>query len=37
MYAFTSEVTGSIKIPELRAKIARIIAEKLGVNMGFDL
>lgn len=37
MYAFTSEVTSSIKIPELRGKIARIIAEKLGVNMGFDL
>jgi len=37
MYAFTSEVTGSIKILELRGKIARIIAEKLGVNMGFDL
>ncbi|MES2812993.1 MAG: Fe-S cluster assembly protein SufD [Bacteroidota bacterium] len=37
MYAFTSEVTGSIKIPELKAKIARIIADKLGVKMGFDL
>lgn len=37
MYAFTSEVTGSIKIPELRAKISRIIADKLGVKMGFDL
>lgn len=37
MYAFTSEVTGSVKIPELKAKIARIIADKLGVNMGFDL
>jgi Fe-S cluster assembly protein SufD len=37
MYAFTSEVTSSVKIPELRAKIARIIAEKLGVKMGFDL
>jgi Fe-S cluster assembly protein SufD len=37
MYAFTSEVTSSIKIPELKAKIARIIAEKLGVKMGFDL
>lgn len=37
MYAFTSEVTSSVKIPELKAKIARIIAEKLGVNMGFDL
>lgn len=37
MYAFTSEVTSSIKIPELKAKIARIIADKLGVKMGFDL
>jgi len=37
MYAFTSEVTNSIKIPELKAKIARIIADKLNVNMGFDL
>ena len=37
MYAFTSEVTNSIKIPELKSKIARIIADKLGVNMGFDL
>jgi len=37
MYAFTSEVTNSIKIPELKAKIGRIIADKLGVNMGFDL
>ncbi|KGO89120.1 Fe-S cluster assembly protein SufD [Flavobacterium suncheonense] len=37
MYAFTSEVTSSIKIPELKAKIAKIIATKLKVNMGFDL
>ena len=37
MYAFTSEVTSSIKIPELKQKIAKIIAMKLGVNMGFDL
>jgi Fe-S cluster assembly protein SufD len=37
MYAFTSEVTNSVKIPELKAKIARIIADKLGVTMGFDL
>ena len=37
MYAFTNEVTSSIKIPELKSKIARIIADKLGVNMGFDL
>ena len=37
MYAFTNEVTSSIKIPELKSKIARIIADKLGVNMAFDL
>ena len=37
MFAFTSEVTNSVKIPELKAKIARIIADKLVVNMGFDL
>lgn len=37
MYAFTSEVSSSIKIPELKAKISRIIADKLGVKMGFDL
>ena len=37
MYAFTSEVTNSVKIPELRTKVAKIIATKLGVNMGFDL
>jgi Fe-S cluster assembly protein SufD len=37
MYAFTSEVTSSVKIPELRTKIVKIIASKLGVNLGFDL
>ena len=37
MYAFTSEVTSSVQIPELKAKIAKLIANKLGVNMGFDL
>ncbi len=37
MYAFTSEVTASVKIPELRTKIVKIIASKLGVNLGFDL
>jgi Fe-S cluster assembly protein SufD len=37
MYAFTSEVTSSIKIPELKTKISKIIASKLGVNLGFDL
>ncbi|RZJ67977.1 MAG: Fe-S cluster assembly protein SufD [Flavobacterium sp.] len=37
MYAFSNEVIESIKIPELKARINKIIAMKLGVNMGFDL
>ena len=37
MYAFSNEVIESIKIPELKKKITKIIAQKLGVNMGFDL
>ncbi|RZJ57923.1 MAG: Fe-S cluster assembly protein SufD, partial [Flavobacterium sp.] len=37
MYAFSNEVIGSIKIPELKNRITKIIAMKLGVNMGFDL
>lgn len=37
MYAFTSQVTSGIKIPNLKVKIAKIIATKLGVNLGFDL
>ncbi|WP_306351150.1 Fe-S cluster assembly protein SufD [Flavobacterium sp. '19STA2R22 D10 B1'] len=37
MYAFTNEVISSIKIPALKARITKIIASKLGVNMGFDL
>ncbi len=37
MYAFSNEVIGSIRIPELKNRITKIIATKLGVNMGFDL
>ncbi|WP_291130907.1 Fe-S cluster assembly protein SufD [Flavobacterium sp. UBA7682] len=37
MYAFSNEVIESIKIPELKTRITKIIAQKLGVNMGFDL
>ena len=37
MYAFSNEVIESIKIPELKGRITKLIAKKLGVNMGFDL
>uniref|UniRef100_UPI00404B9B46 Fe-S cluster assembly protein SufD n=1 Tax=Flavobacterium sp. TaxID=239 RepID=UPI00404B9B46 len=37
MYAFSNEVIESIKIPELKHRITKIIANKLGVNLGFDL
>lgn len=37
MYAFTDEAIESIKIPELKQRITKIIANKLGVNLGFDL
>ncbi|MBY8963389.1 Fe-S cluster assembly protein SufD [Flavobacterium sp. D11R37] len=37
MYAFSNEVIESIKIPELKNRITKLIASKLGVNMGFNL
>ena len=37
MYAFSNEVIQSIKIPELKQRITKIIATKLGVKMGFEL
>ncbi len=37
MYAFTNNVLESVKIPELKQRIHKIIATKLGVNIGFDL
>jgi Fe-S cluster assembly protein SufD len=37
MYAFSNAVIESIKIPELKKRITKIIATKLGVNLGFNL
>ncbi len=37
MYAFSNAVIESIKIPELKQRITKIIALKLGVKIGFDL
>ena len=37
MYAFSNNVLSSVKIPEMKHRINKIIANKLGVNIGFDL
>ena len=37
MYAFSNAVIENIKIPELKKRITTIIANKLGVKIGFDL
>ncbi len=37
MYAFANTVLESVKIPEVKERITRIIANKLGVNIGFDI
>ena len=37
MYAFSNNVLSSVKIPEVKQRITKIIASKLGVNIGFDL
>ena len=37
MYAFSNNVLSSVKIPELKQRITKIIANKLGVDIGFDL
>jgi len=37
MYAFSNNVLDSVKITELKNRINRLIAKKLGVNIGFDL
>jgi Fe-S cluster assembly protein SufD len=37
MFAFTNNVLESVKIPELKQRITKIIADKLGVDIGFDL
>ncbi len=37
MYAFANNVLESVKIPEVKTRINKLIANKLGVNLGFDL
>ena len=37
MYAFANNVLESVKIPQLKNRINALIANKLGVNIGFDL
>ena len=37
LYAFSNNVLSSVKIPEMKQRITKIIAHKLGVNIGFDL
>ena len=37
MYAFSNNVLESVKIPEIKQRITKLIAKKLGVNIGFDL
>ncbi|QXP72889.1 Fe-S cluster assembly protein SufD [Tenacibaculum sp. AHE15PA] len=37
MYAFANTVLESVKIPEVKTRINKLIANKLGINIGFDL
>lgn len=37
MYAFANNVLESVKIPELKRRINKLIAKKIGVNLGFEL
>ncbi len=37
MYAFANNVLTSVKIPELKTRITNEIADKIGVQLGFDL
>lgn len=37
MYAFTNTVLDSVKIPELKVRINKLIANKIGVSLGFEL
>ncbi len=37
MYAFANNVLESVKIPKIKQRINKLIANKLGVNIGFDL
>lgn len=37
MYAFANNVLESVKIPEMKARINKLIANKIGVSLGFEL
>ncbi|MFT5078204.1 MAG: Fe-S cluster assembly protein SufD [Planctomycetota bacterium] len=37
MYAFANNVLESVKIPELKSRINKLIADKIGVSLGFEL
>ncbi|WP_369047901.1 Fe-S cluster assembly protein SufD [Tenacibaculum sp. UWU-22] len=37
MYAFANTVLESVKIPQVKSRITKLIAKKLNVNIGFDL
>jgi Fe-S cluster assembly protein SufD len=37
MYAFSNTVLESVRIPELKNRINKLISQKLNVNLGFDL
>ncbi|WP_378186103.1 Fe-S cluster assembly protein SufD [Aquimarina sp. W85] len=37
MYAFANNVLDTVKIPQLKQRINKLIANKLNVNLGFDL
>lgn len=37
MYAFANNVLESVRIPELKTRITQLIADKLGVHVGFEL
>lgn len=37
MYAFANNVLESVRLPELKKRINKLIANKLGVRLGFDL
>ena len=36
-FAFANNVLESVNIPSVKSKIKKIIANKLGVDLGFDL
>ncbi|MFT6197910.1 MAG: Fe-S cluster assembly protein SufD, partial [Nonlabens sp.] len=37
MFAFANSVLETVKIPEIKSRITKLIANKLGVEIGFDL